>query len=676
MAGFLISAKLQRTNTAPLPSLDVLGRHSEVVYGKGGRHLDAAGGQREQGGKQGIRVCAEKRRVGTTCPRSLPPCPGDSWHSHQPGIGSRRDRGGCKGAAPHRALPHSRGTGRASPPPHREAERPPAPPGSRRPHRGKRSGRRAASLSAPAAWLAACFPSWQASCCGQENACGAACSGTQGSPDPTRPPPGAEGLRMMRKKRKRGAPSGPCRHPGPGPATAPAPPPSPEPTRAAWTGMGLRAASPSCAAAAPASAAAAAGAEPRRRPRRRPGLGPPPLALLLLLLLSLGLLHAGDCQQPAQCRIQKCTTDFVSLTSHLNSAVDGFDSEFCKALRAYAGCTQRTSKACRGNLVYHSAVLGISDLMSQRNCSKDGPTSSTNPEVTHDPCNYHRGGGQNPPNYLFCGLFGDPHLRTFKDHFQTCKVEGAWPLIDNNYLSVQVTNVPVVPGSSATATNKITIIFKAHRECTDQKVYQAVTDDLPAAFVDGSTSGGDGDPKSLRIVERESGRSVEMHARYMGTTVFVRQLGRYLTLAIRMPEALAMAYEESQDLQLCVTGCPLGERIDDGQGQVSAILGPGLPRSPAAAAWPGYTLETASARCHEQMPVKDIYFQSCVFDLLTTGDANFTAAAHSALEDVEALHPRKERWHIFPSSARGAPRGRPLSSVSLGLTCLILVVFL
>ncbi|NIG59636.1 RGM domain family member B [Pontoporia blainvillei] len=177
----------------------------------------------------------------------------------------------------------------------------------------------------------------------------------------------------------------------------------------------------------------------------------------------------GDCQQPAQCRIQKCTTDFVSLTSHLNSAIDGFDSEFCKALRAYAGCTQRTSKACRGNLVYHSAVLGISDLMSQRNCSKDGPTSSTNPEVTHDPCNYHshagarehRGGDQNPPNYLFCGLFGDPHLRTFKDHFQTCKVEGAWPLIDNNYLSVQVTNVPVVPGSSATATDKASVLFSS-----------------------------------------------------------------------------------------------------------------------------------------------------------------------------------------------------------------------
>ncbi|NXD10854.1 RGMB protein, partial [Nothocercus nigrocapillus] len=273
------------------------------------------------------------------------------------------------------------------------------------------------------------------------------------------------------------------------------------------------------------------------------------------------VLRLGDCQLQTHCRIQKCTTDFVALTSHLNSALDGFDLEFCKALRAYSACTYRNSKVCRGNLVYHSAVLGISDLMSQRNCSKDGPTSSTNPEVTHDPCHYsaragareQRAGEQpSPPTYLFCGLFGDPHLRTFKDHFQTCKVEGAWPLIDNNYLSVQVTNVPVVPGSSATATNKITIIFKSYQDCTDQKVYQAVTDDLPAAFVDGTTSGGDGSARSLRIVERVSGKYVEMHARYMGTTVYVRQLGRYLTLAIRMPQELAMAYEESQDLQLCV----------------------------------------------------------------------------------------------------------------------------
>ncbi|NWJ06115.1 RGMB protein, partial [Crypturellus undulatus] len=387
------------------------------------------------------------------------------------------------------------------------------------------------------------------------------------------------------------------------------------------------------------------------------------------------VLRVGDCQLQTHCRIQKCTTDFVALTSHLNSALDGFDLEFCKALRAYSACTYRNSKVCRGNLVYHSAVLGISDLMSQRNCSKDGPTSSTNPEVTHDPCHYsaHAGTREQPsaPTYVFCGLFGDPHLRTFKDHFQTCKVEGAWPLIDNNYLSVQVTNVPVVPGSSATATNKITIIFKSYQDCTDQKVYQAVTDDLPAAFVDGTTSGGDGSTRSLRIVERVSGKYVEMHARYMGTTVYVRQLGRYLTLAIRMPQELAMAYEESQDLQLCVNGCPSGERID-ASGHLP-LPAAGLPA--AARARSAYTLESATSACHEKMLVKDIYFYSCVFDLLTTGDANFTAAAQSALRDVEALHPRRERWHIFPRGA-GAAGARRTPGVVLGLAALILGVFL
>ncbi|NXC05455.1 RGMB protein, partial [Orthonyx spaldingii] len=400
-------------------------------------------------------------------------------------------------------------------------------------------------------------------------------------------------------------------------------------------------------------------------------------------LLSLSCL--GDCQLHTSCGIQKCTTDFVSFTSQLNTALEDFDVEFCKALRAYAVCTYRNSKACRGNLVYHSAVLGIGDLMTQRNCTKDGPTSSTSPEITQDPCNYsgyteareHQGGEKTPPpTYLFCGLFGDPHLRTFKDHFQTCKVEGAWPLIDNNYLSVQVTNVRVVPGSSATATNKITVIFKSYQDCTDQKVYQAVTGDLPAAFVDGTTSGGDGNTKSLQIVERVSGRYIEVHARYIGTTVFIRQLGHYLTLAIRMPRELVLAYEESQDLQLCMNGCPASERIDRSGLLPLPGMGALLPRGAAAHPPAGYTLETATTTCHEKMLVKDIYFYSCVFDLLTTGDANFTAAAHSALQDVEALHPSKEHWHIFPRSGGAAVGGDSKLFVSLGLLCLILVAYL
>ncbi|XP_035245871.1 RGM domain family member B-like [Anguilla anguilla] len=399
-------------------------------------------------------------------------------------------------------------------------------------------------------------------------------------------------------------------------------------------------------------------------------------SICLVSLALISWVEKGECQaQYSQCHIQKCTTSFVSLTSLLNPSLHGFDTEFCKALRAYSACTQHTSRSCRGNLVFHSATLGISDLMTQRNCSRDGPTSATRLEAPTEPCDYHsrqHGSGAREgshPGYLFCGLFGDPHLRTFKDDFQTCKVEGAWPLIDNNYLSVQVTNIPVVAGSHATATIKITMIFKPHQDCTDQKVYQAQTDDLPAAFMDGTVSGGGSNGHSLWIVEKAAGRHVEVRAGYIGTTVIVRQLGRYLTLAARVPREVAMAFDESQDLQLCVNGCPSAERIDQGgrlplpersprwagpQHQYRQ-LHPRANQGLVAAPRSSVTLEAAVMACQVQLEVKDIYFHSCVFDLLTTGDSDFISAAYNALKDMETLHPMRDRWQIFPRSYSPGP---------------------
>lgn len=169
------------------------------------------------------------------------------------------------------------------------------------------------------------------------------------------------------------------------------------------------------------------------------------------------------------CKILKCNSEFWSATAGSHSLASGDAPEFCAALRTYALCTRRTARACRGDLAYHSAAHGIEDLMSQHNCTKDGPTSqprlrtppppgdsqerSDSPEVCHYEKSFHRHSAA--PNYTHCGLFGDPHLRTFTDRFQTCKVQGAWPLIDNNYLNVQVTNTPVLPGSPATATSKV-----------------------------------------------------------------------------------------------------------------------------------------------------------------------------------------------------------------------------
>ena len=58
-----------------------------------------------------------------------------------------------------------------------------------------------------------------------------------------------------------------------------------------------------------------------------------------------------------------------------------------------------------------------------------------------------------------CGLFGDPHLKTFFGARQTCVVEGEWVLVDNEYMKVQVTNEimqNVVEVPRASATKKVT----------------------------------------------------------------------------------------------------------------------------------------------------------------------------------------------------------------------------
>ncbi|KAG7456835.1 hypothetical protein MATL_G00240120 [Megalops atlanticus] len=391
---------------------------------------------------------------------------------------------------------------------------------------------------------------------------------------------------------------------------------------------------------------------------------------LVMVLLSLwpGPVH---CQQ---CRIQRCNADYVASTSPSAGMQEEPQAgvDYCIALRAYSLCTRRTARGCRGDLVYHSAVFRIKELFSQHNCSSDGPTSPAKAAATSPPaasvlCDYVSRALAPQGKYAHCGLFGDPHLRTFRDEFQTCKVEGAWPLIDNHYLSVQVTNVPVVQGSSATATSKITVIFKAFRGCTEQKVYQATTEDLPCAFLDGTRSGGEGG--SLWITERDGagGRQVLIQARYIGTSMIVRRVGRYLTFAVRMPEDALGWAEESGGLQLCLHGCPRSELIREHTlGRPSPAPGP----APATPRRQAYSVERAAAMCREALRVEDVYFQSCVFDLLTTGDPEFSLAAFGALEDLKALPPSrlKQSSPRTPQLSNTAPPGtgvRPATLIPL-----------
>lgn len=206
--------------------------------------------------------------------------------------------------------------------------------------------------------------------------------------------------------------------------------------------------------------------------------------------------------------------------------------------------------------------------------------------------------------------------------------------------------------------------------------------------------GAAGKVRALWISERTPGQHVELHAGYIGVTIIVRQLGRYLTLAVRIPEELAKAYDATQDLQLCLNGCPSGERIDQA-GHLSLPLSPralGLQlqqlRRPSYSsqiqAYPYGTsqvfdVDGAMDHCREELVVQDIYFYSCVFDLLTTGDANFTVAAYSAREDMESLHPHRDGWRIIHRDSDTSTLHsdcQPIKGLTLLLLCALSVVLM
>ncbi|KAL8625430.1 hypothetical protein ACOMHN_018575 [Nucella lapillus] len=427
---------------------------------------------------------------------------------------------------------------------------------------------------------------------------------------------------------------------------------------------------------------------------------PPPRRILLLLYIALvsfawASVSGFSIQPNSQCQIDQCWEQYTEAKDALERSGGGgggggaggngsplagggaassahnpsgggrggggdLDNEaHCVALRTYWNCikgTKNSSRGCQGNIRFYSVRNGVRNQMKQYNCTMNGPTvdsssssSSSGSRLQQvDPpprdkipphCQYS--GGSSGGAFRHCGLFGDPHLRTFNDQFQTCRVKGAWPLVNNDYLTVQVTNDPVVGGSGdATATSKLTVIVKSHPDCGSPHyhTYQAQTDSLPGAFEDGNTSYGP--YGSVVVKEVEPNRHVEIHVLYIATTIIVRQIGRYFTFAIHMPEALVNSSGQHHEPELCSKGCPPSEQIDYKQ-----YLAHRRDRIVQLQSQDTSGLLTISRHQAEDICRKsglvDFYFDSCVFDLMATGDENFTLAALSALKDVLRLDPDK-----------------------------------
>lgn len=163
--------------------------------------------------------------------------------------------------------------------------------------------------------------------------------------------------------------------------------------------------------------------------------------------------------------------------------------------------------------------------------------------------------------------------------------------------------------------------------CVEQKIYQAKANSLPAVFVDGTSVTGSSDCQ-VKIVEKQKDSLINIQLCHIGTELLIRKVGQYLTFHIIMPEDLA----NSQQAQgLCISGCPQQEIIDYREllSYSEAQLKEKLPKRTVSR-------KNATREC-KNANVKGFYLDSCVFDLLTTGDRNFTKAAKSALRDAFSL---------------------------------------
>ena len=185
---------------------------------------------------------------------------------------------------------------------------------------------------------------------------------------------------------------------------------------------------------------------------------------------------AFSLQKNSQCQLDQCWDQYTDaldalelsggvgdvnpLGSTAGLGSTGDNDAHCVALRTYWSCiksTKNSSRGCQGSIHYYRVLNVLKNRMKQYNCTMHGPTVDPLKQVPPPPrqvpyqCRYH--GNR---TFHHCGLFGDPHLRTFTNQFQTCKVKGAWPLVNNDFLIVQVTNDPVLGGDGdATATSKV-----------------------------------------------------------------------------------------------------------------------------------------------------------------------------------------------------------------------------
>jgi len=167
-------------------------------------------------------------------------------------------------------------------------------------------------------------------------------------------------------------------------------------------------------------------------------------------------------------------------------------------------------------------------------------------------------------------------------------------------------------------------------------IYQAHSGQLPSTFTGSQLIKSESKlNESLHpiVVIREvrPGEHIEIDLKHVATTVSVRAVGKsYYSVSIAMPNQIVLkSHRVSSVVQLCLYLCPQQQRINIYDDQPTLWTSP-----PAHITWPS-VFDAINMCTRKRLHSSAIFYDACVFDILTTGDLNATFAAEYAAVDAD-----------------------------------------
>ncbi|XP_028406952.1 RGM domain family member B-like [Dendronephthya gigantea] len=370
------------------------------------------------------------------------------------------------------------------------------------------------------------------------------------------------------------------------------------------------------------------------------------VCFVFILLLYSDSIRGLSLMSKGNDRCQKCIEQNRQLATILERKEIENVKQSCVYVKEFLRCAEPLESTCRLNLNFQGALTLMRSFKERNKCASMNITVNEAFRIIDEARRAKHNTGKNKkqcrrptfkPVYKICGLFGDPHLRTFSDKRHTCSVPGAWPLFANRYLTVQVTNIPLENSSRATATSKVTVIVRGLKhKCIEEKMYQARSFSLPAHFSDGTKSSGDKDCATT-VTRVGKGRRVIIDICPLKTEIIIRQVGKYLTVHMRVPKDMT----RRKTFGLCQRGCPRIEQMNlDKRSPIDKVI---------TMLYKKDKLEKMSKRVKRQRQerarricgaarVRGFYYKSCLFDMLTSDDASFAKAARKAMKDFRTIN--------------------------------------